>query len=333
MPEPNTEKPALGNSAKSLRLAACLAIPVALLMFAGLFLPVPHLGRELGVFFDMMHGPAFALFAALLVLAIPKRTPRQAKLVAAAVWVFIVGGGICSEVIQGFLSRSASWHDIAANSLGATAGVLWAATRSSASRRVRRRSAAVAVFLICAAAARVPLALADCFIQRWERPLLASFERPLEMIRWAPYRGTLSRVAAHATHGRFSLRMETNKEDYYGVAGRCLWSDWSDHESLEFDLTVVEKTLPAKPQNAAQVQFIVRLQDESHTCDRSDRYERTFRLAPGVHKIKIPLTEVASAPQGRKMNLARMGSSHFILIDPGRSFTLYLDNIRLSGKQ
>ncbi len=325
----NLVNSAPGDSPKSGRAAVAVAIPFALLMVMGLFLPVPHLGRELGVFFDAMHGPAFAAFAALLVFAVPKRTPRQTKLVAVGVWILVVGGGICSEIVQGFLGRSPSWHDVVANSLGAAAGVLWAATRASTSRQVRRRAAAVAVFLLCTAAARAPLVFTDCIIQRTEKPLLASFERPLEMIRWQPHDGKISRVAEYASNGRFAIRMETAEKDYCGIAGRALWFDWSSYKTLAFDATVVETLAAKKSAKSGEVELIVSIQDADHDCRRDDRYERVFRLGPGTHRITIPLAEVAAAPKDRKMDLSRLGLLHFILIDPRHSGVLYLDNVRL----
>ncbi len=72
-----TEKSATGKSAR----ATWIITPVlAVLLGVGLVVPVPFLGRPLGVIFDMLHGPAFALFAAMLVFLLPQRSTRQKRL-------------------------------------------------------------------------------------------------------------------------------------------------------------------------------------------------------------------------------------------------------------
>ncbi len=64
------------------------------------------------------HGLAYALFAALAMLA--QRQPRIAVTLAG-----VIGYGVLLEILQGaFGLRSFQWTDVAANALGAVAGVL-----------------------------------------------------------------------------------------------------------------------------------------------------------------------------------------------------------------
>ena len=340
MRDPDTGNTAALNSPKTGRLwpiaGVVLALLLALLLGMGLVLPLPRLpipyfGRAFAVFFDVMHGPAFALFAAILVFALHKWTTLQIKAIAIGAWIFMVGGGCLTEIVQSFIGRNANWHDVMANTLGVTAGVLWAVTRTSRSRHIRRRATAVAIFLLCAAAARVPIVLADCLIQQMERPMLASFERPLEMIRWGSHDCKISLVGEHATHGRFAIRMDPGEKKYCGLFGRKLLSDWSDYKTLAFDITVDDGNAHENAHGSAEVEFIVRIQDAVHsrTCDPSDRYERPFLLGPGAHLIKIPLADVSGAPKGRKMDLSRVILLYFMLVNLDRPCVLYIDNVRL----
>ena len=290
------------------------------LLALGLVTPVPFLGRPAGVVFDMMHGPAFAVFAAMLVYLLPKRTALQKFLVVVGVWVFLVGGGVLAEIIQSFVGRSASLHDIAANACGVTAGVLWITTRGASSRRVRGWATTGAILLLVLGAIQAPFIMVDCLMQRLDEPILASFEGPLEMTRWKEINCRVQRTPDHATHGLSSLRLELDKAVYTGIASKGLLHNWSKYKTLAFDVTVDE---------GPPVKLFVRVQDAGHNCDRNDRFERTFQLAPGDHTIKIPLADVAEAPAGRTMDLSRVTDLHIILRDLDRPRVLYIDNIRL----
>jgi hypothetical protein len=323
-----------GRSSKMGYPVPIVGVVLALLLGAGLVLPIPHFsvpgfGRALGVLLDMMHGPAFALFAAILVPALHKRTPLQPKTIAIGAWIFMVGGGCLTEIVQSFIGRSASWHDVAANTLGVTAGVLWASGRTYRSRQIRRRTTAVAILLLCVAAARVPIVLADCLIQQMERPMLASFERPLEMIRWKSHNCKISRVNEHATHGRFAIRLEPGEKDYSAFYCRKPLAGWSDYKTLAVDVAV--DVAHGNAGGPEEVQLIVQIQDHisARTSEPSDRYERLFRLRPGTHEMKISLADVADAPQGREMDLDSISVLCFTLINLDRPHVLHIDNVRL----
>ncbi len=321
-----TEKLATGKTGaieedRTVSRATWIITPVlAVLMGVGLVAPVPFLGRPLGVVFDMLHGPAFALFAAMLVFLLPQRTARQKRLVVMGVWIFLVGGGILVEILQHFIGRSASWHDIVANTLGVTAGVLWATTRSNQSRRLRGWATAGAIMLLVLGAFRAPFIMVDCLMQRLDEPILASFEGRLEMTRWKPSDCRLTRTPDHATHGQASLRMDLEQSAYPGIVSKGLLHDWSKYETLAFDVTVDE---------GPPVELFVRVQDAGHTCDSNDRFEKIFRLVPGDHEIEIPLSDVAAAPAGRTMDLSRVANVHVILLNLDRPRVLHLDNVRL----
>ncbi len=320
MQSPSTENTSPEKTSKISKAALIVPLVFAVLLAVGLVAPMPFGGRTYGVIFDMLHGPAFALFAAILVFVLPKRTTRQKLLVVVGVWFFLVGGGVLAEIIQSFIGRSASWHDIAANTLGVTAGLLWATTRGTQSRPLRGWATAVSILLLMAAAARAPFILTDCLMQRFDKPILASFESRLEMTRWKTHDCRISRASDHATHGQSSLRMDLDEAVYPGIASRSLLHDWSDYEALAFDITVDE---------GPPLELVIKLQDALHDCDPSDRFEKIFRLGPGTHAIEIPLAAVAQAPRDRALDLTRVTGVQFFLINTDRPRVLHLDNLRL----
>ena len=324
------------DSPKRNRLAATVAVGLAVLLAIGLVIPIPHIsvpsfGRTVTVLWDTMHGPAFALFAAILVFAIPKKTPSQAKAVAVGVWIFLVLCGGLAEIVQGFVGRSASWHDVVSNTLGVTAGVLWASTRGSRSKHVRRRATAVALLLLCIVAIKVPATFVDCIYQEMEKPRLASFERPLEMIRWEAYNGRISRVKDHATHGLFAVCLQPEDREYSGIFSRKLVSDWSQYKTLVLDITLDDGRRPGDEEDAARLKLIVQIKDYVgiKKCDPAHQFERTFQLAPGNHEIRIPLADLNDESENRKLDLSQIILLNLILADTDRDWTLYLDNVRL----
>lgn len=292
----------------------------AVLLALGLVAPIPFLGRAYGVAFDMLHGPVFALFAAMLVFGLLKWTTLKKLPVAVGVWVVLVGGGILVEILQSFIGRTASWHDILANTLGVTAGVLWMITRGAQSRRLRGLVTAFSVLLLIIPAARVPFVLTDCLMQQLDRPMLASFEGRLEMMRWDPFNCHISRVSDHATHGQSSLRVDLGAVPYPGICSKFLLHNWSGYESLAFDITV---------DDGPPLEFVVMVADVDFNCDPTDRFERMFRLEPGTHTIEIPLADVVEAPRDRELDISRVTNMQFFLLKPSRPRVLHLDNIRL----
>ena len=309
------------NTSKHSKAMLWIPIILAALLALGLVLPIPFLGRAFGVLFDIMHGPAFALFATILVHVLLQRTSLGRLTIAVGVWVFLVGGGVFAEILQSFIGRTASWHDIVANTLGVTAGILFVLTRNAASRRARRWALAVSIFLLIIPASHVPFVWIDCIMQKLDRPILASFEGPLEMMRWKNYDSRMVRTPEHATHGNSSLRVEFDKTEYPAITSHALLHDWSAHEALAFDVTV---------DDGPPVELLVRVQDAGHTCGiPNDKFEKTYSLSSGTHKIIIPLPDVANAPADRQMNLRRISDVQFYLINPDRRRVLHFDNIRL----
>ena len=320
MQSPATENLSVEKPSNVSKAAWIVPLVFAVLLAMGLGLPMPFWGRAYGVLLDMLHGPAFAMFAAILVFSLPKRTTRQKLLVVVGVWIFLAVGGVLTEILQSFVGRSGNWKDITANTLGVTAGVLWAATRSAQSWRLRGWATVGSILLLMAGAARAPIVLADCLMQQLDRPILASFEGSLEMMRWKTLDCRITRASDHVTHGQSSLRMDLDKAVYPGITSGSLLHNWSDYKELTFDVTVDE---------GPPVELVVTVRDVNYRYDPTDQFEKIFRLGPGTHAIEIPLADVIEPLRDRALDLTRVTGVQFSLIDPDRPRVLHLDNIRL----
>lgn len=284
-----------------------------------LVVPLPKGERPFEALTDSLHAPGFAVLTAVLLGLLRSRTRWSLPVAALAVWTFAVGFGATMEYLQGIVGRSPSVQDLVANTLGATAGVIWTIGRTAGRwRRVASWCAAVALLVV---AAWYPLLnLVDSFLQRREMPQIASFEHSLEMIRWDWNDARVRRVACRNWHGNWALRVDLEPGKYPGVALLCPVPDWSHCDTLSFDVEL---------DAGEPLDLTVKVQDRKHSGHPDDRFDRTFRLTPGRHHLRIPLADVAAAPQRRRMDLDRIDMLQFFTVDLDTPRTLHLDNIRL----
>ena len=70
-------------------------------------------------------------------------------------------------------------------------------------------------------------------------------------------------------------------------------------------------------------------EDCRHDGEHSDRYERPVEITSGWQEIRIPLSEVAAAPQTRRMDLSRIKKLQFFAVRPPQRRTLHFDDLRL----
>lgn len=299
-----------------------LAITIALTALLALMLtvPLPESRRELTALGDLAHGPAFAVFAVLVLRVFPRRLLRSDVQTVLTVWTLVVGFGCLTEALQGLVGRNPSWRDVLANALGAGAGLLWAETGTTASRGLRAGILAACGFMLAVAVLGPSLVLTDACLQRIEMPQVASFERPLELSRWTARECRIGRVRGHATHGSWALRMDLQPGLYPGAALSCPLPDWSRYEELVLDLEL---------NIGPPLDLIVKITDAQHNGEYHDRFHRTVRLQGGKQQVCIALSEVAAAPRSREMDLRQISLLQLFTARLDSPRTLYLDNVRL----
>jgi hypothetical protein len=226
--------------------------------------------------------------------------------------------GLVTEGVQHLVGRQASWHDVLANLLGITAGILWAESRAFAAYALRMRMLAVVLLLFAVAS---PLwILADATFQRWQLPVLASFESPLELSRWSVQDCQIERVQRNQTAGDWALQVDQFPSQYPGLAIREVPPDWTPFREFAFDVTL--ETPPS-------LELIVKITDQAHNWESNDRFHYQAHLKSGLNHIRIPLSEVQVAPEGRFMDLSRMQMLQLFTVRPPKPVRFYLDNIRL----
>ncbi len=195
--------------------------------------------------------------------------------------VIVVGVGI--EWIQQSTGRSFQWRDLAFDIAGA---LLALAVFSRAASRLDRLLKVA--FIVFALACLLPLITVSVDSLRMHRsfPILTSFDSPLEKVRIKTNRPSVIADGA--------LLVTYGTETYSWVKWEYFMRDWRG-----FDRLIIEVE---NPDNAA-LRITCRIHDKAHeeSWEHTDRYNRSFTIAPGVQSVDIDLAEVERAPAGRLM--------------------------------
>ncbi len=281
-----------------------------------LLLPLAPNGRVGRALMDLCHGPLFAIIAGGTCWAF--RGSPSPKTRAAGVWIFCAGLGLSSEVLQHWVGRQPSWHDVRANLLGTTAGVLWMNNQIAGRSKIGSRL--FAGLLLVGALLNPAWILADAASQALEMPSLASFEFPWELSRWSVQDCRIQRVRQHSTSGDWALQVDFDRRKYPGLAIPEVPPNWTFYREIAFDVTL---------EAPDSLNLIVKITDEAHNWESNDRFHYQAHLTSGLNRIRILLRDVQQAPESRLMDLSRMRMLQFFLIDPKTPARIYLDNIRL----
>jgi VanZ family protein len=180
---------------RSSRRLLVFAFVIAAIALMGLLAPMPRawhnrLGTSVA---DMMHVPAFAILTSLA-LAIVNRFLSQRFAVHLFVTGVVIAAGAAVEVAQSVLGRSASIHDLIANSAGAIAALLIRVSLGS-DTIFKRFCRVVAVCLLLVASAGPCLSILDDLNQRKTPDALGAFATRTEFERWFSYHAKPRRVA------------------------------------------------------------------------------------------------------------------------------------------
>ena len=118
-----------------------------------------------------------------------------------------------------------------------------------------------------------------------------------------------------------SLRVQPDRSRWPGLALEEVWPDWRGYSTLVIDVS--------NPGTQA-FSIVVRIDDRRPDPRYRDRYNKQFELAPASRRvIRIPVTEIESAPAGAKMDLENI--QRIMLYEDGSTptYTFYLNSLRL----
>ncbi|MGE0030107.1 MAG: VanZ family protein [Steroidobacteraceae bacterium] len=280
------------------RKAAFLGTLVVALPALALVAKMPSHPQILAVLNNAAHAPVFGALAVVWLLLLREVSPlgeRHRFAVALAATIAI--GGLV-ELIQPAIGRGGEWVDLLNDTLGAIAGLALAAALSS-----RRRWAAL-IFVVAAAPVLWPVAEASIAYaaRAWEFPTMLGGDTRADRY-FVRTRGVQSEPSILPPRWSQagdppSLRIQIVGGNWPGITHSEPQPDWSDYSKLMLDMTNPE----SRP-----LKLTLRVHDRMHDNRSSDRFNRTFTLAAAQRSIlAIPLSEIASGPEGRSLDLSRV---------------------------
>jgi hypothetical protein len=288
-----------------------------------LFIGGPELtaSRSSYQIWDLGHIILFSLLTFLLLRDFPWLRRRT-------YWVqvlFILGMtavvGIATEVLQIKLNRSPDIDDLGRNFIGSTISLFYFSDRR---KEISRIILSVLQILVAAAFIRetYPLArsLLDETIARSQFPVLADFETPFESDRWQERWRT--RIDDQIfRHGGHSLKILLTPAKYSGVSFKYFPHDWEGYNYFNISLYNPDKDT---------LRIVCRIHDKAHNNAYSDRFNRSFDLAPGWNDLVIPIEQIRRAPRERTMDIHQIELVGIFTVDLRHSRTIYIDHVYLT---
>lgn len=283
--------------------AAALVLACALLVIV-VFAPLPATTVGLRALHDFAHAPIFGCVALLFLYTI-RSYPRLDALDPG--WQYLIAAtgavvfGALTELAQIPVGRDSSLFDVRSDLLGATAflALFFVVDRRIRGRGIRAVAMVVGVGLLifhslpAAYAALAYERRADAF------PVLADFTQRMDGFFVLPQRASVDHVSMPAewtaSPGERTLQVKFESRQFPGLNFHEPAPDWRGHATLALDVTN-PTDLP--------LTLMLRVHDVRHVPDFKDRFNRSFDLPPRTRQVlRIPLTEIESAPRTRSMDL------------------------------
>jgi VanZ family protein len=295
------------------------------------FLHFAPVGREEAFWLALQnyaHVPLFAVLTAMLFALVPGSLRSRPTLPYAFAFCAAMLLGFLSEVAQIAGPREAELADIIRDACGSAGALafLFAFGRVPQRARAYRLPAVLAgTILLLAPAAPV----VDAAVTRLHRnrafPVICSFESVWDLrglavtdtrvVRVAPPSGWEAASGAHAGQVTF-LPGDT--------WARFGWSepypDWREFRRFAFEVW-------SGSDSTQRVHL--RIHDEAHDQSYEDRYNTRLAIAPGATTVRIPLSDLTHAPDGRAMDMGRIHNITLFADRDAPRFTLYFDDFRL----
>ncbi|MCH2201573.1 MAG: hypothetical protein MK102_06370 [Fuerstiella sp.] len=306
---------------------------IAVCVLVGLVFPFPFTGWLWSELFDLGHAPIFCAlllaFAGFLDPCSIGLSARYGQLhcVATAETMLLSGGclllGCMGEFLQTFVGRSPAVGDLVSNAAGVLSGVLW--MRSRVATGVRQKLLVIVAFMILAMVTLKPaLGVWGAVVQKQDFPLLASFERSVDLGAWTELQSTMGRTSEWASHGEHSLQLDLYPGRVSGIMMIWPTMDWRGYDLFTWDIHNM---------TSASVDLTLKIYDHPHLnrrFDSADHYEMHFEVPPTtVHSLSVKLADIAVAPELRSMNMGQIALVELVAANLSAAHTVLLDNMRL----
>jgi hypothetical protein len=325
---------------ESIRWRPPLAILAVSTFFVFLAVELFELPKNMMFWRELQNAGHFPVFGMLAILIIWLSKKYLAIKNQYLIINYILAIGIASilglllEIYQYFGPRDADWGDLVRDIAGAAAFcfVYLAYDRSLISRSVGMSKLIKPLLISLAFAmligASMPLIdLGKSYLQRNKSfPVICDFDESWQTEFVIAQGAGLEYVSVPddwpGEHEGRVGKLTFFQSRYPGIVFREPVRDWTRYNTLCFDIY----SELSEPFN-----LLVRVDDKHHNKSYSDRYNGQLEIGPGLNKIRIPFDQIRRGPRSREMDMANVSLIVLFVANPERSFSIYLDNIKLEN--
>jgi VanZ family protein len=248
------------------------------------------------------------------------------------IFVICLFAGILIELFQLYVHRDADVFDVARDVAGIIA-FLGANTLADKNLITYKKTTGkklkiigVTVSVVVLILALLPLArLTIIYIQRYQSfPVLADFKSGWINEFLTPNHSDLKIVNAPddwmGKTREMVARIILYPAQYPGLEFYEPQPDWTGYTNLNFKIF---------SRHSVPISLILRIHDIKHNNQYTDRFNRTISIKPGETTVRIPLTEIKSAPERREMEMSQIDGLIVFVAQLDKTVKFYLGNIWL----
>ena len=303
-----------------------LAVYVLVLALAFFSIPMSEettrTNKEL---WDLVHIVAFAILTILVFKSTYWISTKEIfiQLTVVVLVSFLLGALV--EILQVNFGRTASWHDVNLDVLGAVLGWILISSKYTNLRGLYR-VILIVIFTVCFVFLNLQSMkiIADDIIARQQVPVLSDFSTPFEITRWSGNAVQHNIVSFSHGKGKVLRARFLPTATYSSLHFKGFFNDWTGYEFLEFDIYSDENY---------EYEMVLRIHDylhNLHDAAYSDRFNKTLNIKPGENQFRINLNIVRNSPAGREMHLDHIKELVFFISGPSvRSKQVYFRRISL----
>jgi hypothetical protein len=330
----SSKRPSEATPKASKLIAAVLpAAVVAVLSVLVILWELPIKTQYWREFFNAGHAPLFGVVAVTILRALSLSTASSSTIfrqryILSGITSVLLGGA--TELIQGFIGRDAELGDLIRDAVGTVSFLIIAA---SLDRSTRIRTAGTTVKLAVRGGAVLLFLTAYISLASWGLayfhrtnafPTLASFETATGgrfiSVEHATFERTQPPEAWRRQPNKMVGHVTFHPAEYSTMTLDEPYSDWKGYSTLVLSLFSPRVDI---------FNSTVRVEDQQHNGDYSDRFNATYEIRPGPNRIQIPLDRIASAPATRRMDMSAIASLALFVANLKDTLSLYVDSISL----
>lgn len=265
----------------------------------------------------------FFLFATLAWLRWDRNGAHWSNLRTWAFTLMVVNlTGLLIEGAQHVLGRDASASDLFLDNVGAVVALAFFARCKDAPTNLKVVLRGMAVALLVWSLVPFFAALSDEFSASRSFPMLSDFETPFQLSRWESD-VVLSFENDTVRKGDGALRVPLSTARYSTASLQYFPGDWSGTSLLAASVFNPDRE---------PLELVIRVHDrwhDEHGMRYDDRFNRRFVISTGWNDLEIPVSDIASAPRERSMDLTKIEGLSFFSVELPRPRTIFIDQVEL----